>query len=931
MINVLLAATSQLTIHTYGGGAILEKVFTAIAMLFGSNGIVGPMLFVCAVLGFGFAACKMLSSSNYESFLLQYLCPSFAIYTIFIIPTTTIYIADEFEKPKIHSVSNVPRLLAHFAEIVSSIGYYTTTGIEKAMHTVNDTAYSQTGMIFGSETALDFKRFQLTNPDLQKDLREFSKQCVLYDLALGRYSLDEIKKTTDLWDFLKKRTSKLGMIYYCPPGSSGKDGSRSKQCEYLSCQAAITKFEPLFLKEKAYYAKQEIGKNLPLTFQALTKIKQDSQKLIGQQLMINVLSEQFSGQDFANQRAHTQQNTIYQTVGFNASKGIVVMRSVFEAVIYACFLLILPLALLPSGIKYIINWAYIVIWLQFWPPLYAILNFIASVYTESTTSIQDGLAEKGLSIFSSIGLQNFSNDTAALAGYFALSVPYLSYIILQGGLQQFVQLAGTLTSPAQSAASAAANELTSGNYSYDNISMGQRSFDNTTAFQNNVAPSVSAGYFTENRGNERVDYTMEGVIYSQNASNPISSINADQAFGESLQHQKQHAESNAETTSKQYQESLSYATNAGSNLVSHLAHSDNFNESSSHREAYDAQQAVRHMESAADNWGRQYGLSSKESMDFAIAGSLGGELGVSKLLSGIVGVGASASAKGSAGYNFGADTSKVINSAVNFAESTEFQQNFQKVKDYANTEATSSSLDEGVRFGQDFSQALNDVQSHQAAHSVAQTELNQASDTSSWYQQNSHMIKDNLNQKYMDWAIDKYNDKHEDGLGFNRVKDLMNSSDPSDICEKQSLIYEFVQSQMDQQSRINSPSNYKEPNTAFENVEISKVGRDKSMNSILDDYSDGTQSMEQVYGSTQDNHQRLNQNHQEAKEKHDSYSYFQANDIRYNKKNAVNRFDRESQRKLTGRAWEGPSENENSSDYQVNKAPFWKGEEGEVN
>ena len=61
------------------------------------------------------------------------------------------------------------------------------------------------------------------------------------------------------------------------------------------------------------------------------------------------------------------------------------MRSLFEAVIYASFVFILPFSLLPSGIKLIVNWAWTVIWIQFWPPLYAILNYIASIVAENTT------------------------------------------------------------------------------------------------------------------------------------------------------------------------------------------------------------------------------------------------------------------------------------------------------------------------------------------------------------------------------------------------------------------------------------------------------------------------------------------------------------------------------------------------------------------
>lgn len=925
MTTIFLASASQLTIHTYGGGEILQKIFVAISMLTGEGGIVGPLMFVCAGLGFGFVFCKIIGSLSFDHFLTHSFVPFLVIYTIFVLPKTTIHIEDELHKPKIYKVDRVPALLAHFAEMTSTIGYYATCGVEKAMHTVDDVKYSKTGLIFGSDTALDFKRFQLTNPDLQKDLREFSKQCVLYDLALGRYSLDELKKSTDIWNFLKERTSALGMIYYCPP--TLKNGNHQEQCQYLNCRQALEKFEPLFDKEKSYYAKQEIGKNLPLTFQALTQIKQDNQKLISQQLMMNVLSEQFSSEKFSKERAHIQQNTTYQTAGFLAAKGVVIMRSVFEAIIYSAFLFILPLALLPSGVKLIVNWAWLVIWIQFWPPFYAILNYIASIVAAHTTvGVHEGIVDKGLSIFTNLGLQNFANDTFALAGYLTLSVPYLSYIILQGGLHQFVQLAGTLTSPSQGAASAAAIEQTTGNYSYDNINVGQTSYGNATAFQQNRAPSVSDGYFIENKGSERTDYTSNGVIYTQNASNLTSSINADQVFGESLQHQKQHAESYAETASQQYQESIAHATNIGSSLISHLAHGDSFNEGISTREAYDAQQSVRHMESAADNWGRQFGLSSKQSLDFACAGAIGGEVGVSKLLNSMVGAGLNISAKGSGGYNFGVDESQLLSAAMNFSESQEFQSSFQKVKDYAATMATSSSTDEGVRIAQDFTQSLNDAQSYQEAHQAAKSQLDQISDTSSWYQQNSHLIKENLNQEYVDWAVNKFNEEYQDGTGFDRLKELIHSSNPSDALQSQGLLYEFIQSEMNKKCGISYPEGYRDPNLAYENANVSKIDKEKKSNEIFEDYSGNAQGINQVYGSTQEKLSELDPALKRAKEEHDSYSYFTENGIQYHRKDTGNRFDIEKEKSFFNRAFS--FQKENSSDYQLPVPFFWRrGEE----
>lgn len=66
-----------------------------------------------------------------------------------------------------------------------------------------------------------------------------------------------------------------------------------------------------------------------------------------------------------------------------------------------------------------------------------------------------------------------------------------------------------------------------------------------------------------------------------------------------------------------------------------------------------------------------------------------------------------------------------MNAALNCANSEEFQKNFQKVQDYAQTLSTSSSLDEGVRLARDYSESLNQAKNYQEAHQAAMTHLDQ--------------------------------------------------------------------------------------------------------------------------------------------------------------------------------------------------------------
>nr|NGX62400.1 Coupling protein TraD [Chlamydiota bacterium] len=201
--------------------------------------------------------------------------------------------------------------------------------------------YNSTGMIFGADSAMDISRYQITDGDLANNLHSFTKQCLLYDITLGRYTLDEIKKASDLWKFFEENTSKVRIFPFYPTG------------EYLSCKQAIQKMTPLFEKEKGYYGQLDACRNLPLTYQALTGMQKEREELISQQLMMNVLLDEYGGNSFASERAHLQQRSTYQTLGVLASSSLVTLRAVIEALVYAAFIFILPLSVLPGGVKFL--------------------------------------------------------------------------------------------------------------------------------------------------------------------------------------------------------------------------------------------------------------------------------------------------------------------------------------------------------------------------------------------------------------------------------------------------------------------------------------------------------------------------------------------------------------------------------------------------
>ncbi len=910
---------AELSIMTYGGGEILQKIFQAISMLFngGQGGLMRPLMVICASFGGFYAIAKALFNPCYETFFIRYFFPLLVIGTLFLIPTTTVHIEDVLtrvemdgqHKASAYTVSHVPLLLGKFAELVSSIGYFLAQSIENVMHMPNDPTYNSTGMIFASESALDMQRYQLTNANLEQNLRLFAKQCVLYDIALGRYTLDDVKKETDLWQFFEERTSQVRMIRYCPPEAE----ENSKQCSYQTCQDALIKMKPYFAKEKAHYAALEIGKHLPLTFQALTKLQKSSQELIGQQLTLNVLTDTLSKGDFAKKRAHEQQRWTFLTTGAMVGKGLVYMRIVIEALTYAAFIFILPISLLPGGLKSLVNWAWFTVWIQLWPPLYTILNYIMLIAGRSDfagwwTGLSKG--QEGLSLFTSVGLQNLNEGIFGIAGFLGLSIPFLSYVLLQGGLSSFVQLAGSLMAPAQGAAGAAAAEQATGNYSFANTNFGQTSFGNTSAFQTQLSPTLSSGYLVDNQGDMSTTYSRDASpIVTQSSSVLRTGMGLDETIGQSFQTQKQAAESQLHSVTDSYLESLATSSRISSDYITHLAHGENFNDSYSGREGYATQNSAHYLQSVAENWGKQYGFNAKESLD--ILASASGSMGMGGSLLKV----ASLEAKlgGSGSYQCGASRDEVMNSALNVAGSEGFQKNLQQVHDYARLQSTNTLDDEGTRQSWAYLDAHDQLHNQQFAYAQAQSRLDQISENASWFEQNAHGIKRSLNDDFMKWASGQVPG------GYSQVQDILSHDQPEEV---QPLVQQFIHSILPHQD-IPALDRTGHMQAEFQG------GRAHIRDQVL---TKGHQVIETV----QEQQARESGSGLKFKSQTVEHAYSQEKEHYLNRTgetqerlanfrdNSRHRFESENEKYLADRAWKGPDKSTTLSNrYQVSEASLW--------
>ncbi len=383
------------------------------------------------------------------------------------------------------------------------------------------------------------------------------------------------------------------------------------------------------------------------------------------------------------------------------------------------------------------------LWIQLWPPFYAVLNFIMQIMAQGRVeSIFSGLTEteKGLSFFTSIGLMNLHEDIYAMSGYLAWSIPFLSWAFVKGGVSSLIHLAGTVTSPAQSAAASAAAEQASGNYSFANTSFGQSSFENATGFQKNIAPSLSSGFFTENRGNMAKTYSQDEAIIKQSSSDLRWGISSDESVIANMQSASQQADQFTEGSHRNFVDTVSSHSKNMSDLTTHLAHSQNYSTSASERESYSIGESARYLQNQAQSFSAQHGISEKDSMSILmgtrnVTSAIGSAAQAVPFAGAVVKGVCEAIPSGS--YDRHASTDEMTNAAMNVTGSSEFQKHFQTINEFGSTNTHGSLDDEGSRLVEGVSRSFDEVRSAQEQYQTARSYSEQISQTTSWAEQNT--------------------------------------------------------------------------------------------------------------------------------------------------------------------------------------------------
>jgi len=775
-------------ITTYGGGEILEGLFNAIAVCLNStNGTLFTPLVRFGLLIGGFMGFVYAFWGDQLGFVKNWLIPFYLILNAVFVPQTSVWIIDPVNHTH-NKIDHVPWGLGAFAGMVSQIGKVLTEKVEMVFSLPEDLRYQKTGHLFASHLIQQAKMFRIINEDAADNMRNFVNQCVVYDALLGRkYTIEDLRHSDDLWGLVSTSASPVRSFVYREPHDPGSVPNRA---EIITCREGVTKLNRLwgmevnrtatlfgtkiFGKNAFLNPKVELFKYLPLAQGYLTQSAKSAEQILQQHMMIHSVvdgieqksTELGNAPNFATRRAYLQQRTTYETLGNLAAESLPMMKNVIEALAYAAFIFILPLALLPMGWKVLGQWGGLILWVQMWAPLYAVLNFIMTVSAKSKSIAAVALSnENGVTIASSVGLINANADMAAMAGYLAMSIPFISWALVKGGAGAFVQLATHLGSVTQGVAGTAASEQATGNYSFGNVSQGNVQAYNTTSLQHTTSASYQSGQFRQMDGRTDMVTTADGqhILNVANSNLPISinyattesqqlSERASKAWTASQQQMQASSEHKAEA----YREVFDFAT--------HQAHQQQLGKSLGYGETASTNTQASLFKQRAEQFAKDNNISVQESASLLAGVSAGLGFGVFGL-------------KGEGSLSAHSSKGEMFRKAEDFVDQHQLQETLSKAVQGMKEERFHFSDEESKRFAEGITASMD---SSRSMRLEAQSHLQEAQSLSSqadYIRSNAASINQNLNQEFVDWMVSQPY-QGQGNVGLDETRRLLSSTDP---------------------------------------------------------------------------------------------------------------------------------------------------------
>lgn len=496
-------------VFSYWNTDELIALFNAVASLANSSDFLGLVRLLAIVALISITIAVLAGRSQLEDMWRWVIMLAF-LHGLLLVPKATVLVIDRTSaNPNPQPVANVPLGVALLAGGVSQIGDWLTTSFETVFSLPGDVQFSRSGTLFGARVVRDILMARSGSPVLSANMMDFIRECVYPEFATGFVPPHEIVRQPDIWAYLSGRTNiaRYVELRELPAGVMMDPQTCPEAYAVLTGQIdtvvgstigdlanALNPTVPLAMRQALTQSQIVTSANL------YTSIAASAPEIIRQGMVMNqFLDAQYkipaqigdaatATTALAEVQALRSTSESYKVMAAVGQQVMPKMRNIIEMVQYA----LAPLALLivvvlgHYGIRALAMYAKSLLWIQLWPPLYAVMNFIVTMYSSKQA---DAMAHGGMSMMTYTYLNNLMISDQAIAGMIAaVGVPTIAWMMVEGLSLGAAAFSSVLRSPVGAEAARFAAAASQGN-----VSMGQLGVDNQTMWQYNTQPITRTG------------------------------------------------------------------------------------------------------------------------------------------------------------------------------------------------------------------------------------------------------------------------------------------------------------------------------------------------------------------------------------------------------------------------------------------------------
>lgn len=680
-----------------------------------------------------------------------------AVSSMLLIPKMDVQIIDISDPGRADlTVDNVPVGLGFPAYIITSVSYALTETMDDIFAMPRERSYSQTGMLFGS------KLFRLgadvsLDPATQNLVNTYIRSCVIGDMLINhKYSVNDLQNNSNIWGLISSNPSPVRGMFINDVYHTCKDatpiikekvtGSSNSLFARLAQKANVNPliFKTIFANSVNYY----------------TGMSQGATQILNQNLWINATKRGMASyfaqngdtaalSNFQDTTNMMKMRLSWSSLGHMALYTLPLTQAVFLAVMLCLFPIIVLLCLIPSlGHKVFLNWIYSILWLSSWPILFAIFNLAMNFYLYSNVS---PMANGGLTLSNLNPLAQEHSDVSGIAGYLALSIPYIAVGIVKGMAGTFNVAANYLGSVAHSVAGGTAAQVAEGNFSLGNTSLANATANNLSMNKHDSNYTNMHGMATEQLATgATVTHTESGYdVY--NVSPAMSHLAVTPRLGQMLSTQLSHSASQSEANVQHDQTSLGQTISSLASTAESLSHNQSathsYGEGSSMGMNTQQSEAFHRADSIVSNWAKEHGYSHGHAWRAFAQASIDAKAGL-----GLFGnrVDVKGSAGGSADIN--SSTTHGNTARISSEEQQRFNHDMQIATSASHNIHTEAGHSDSNSLGAQLSAQYN--QAHQEAHTLS-SDYNKSQNLqnmASYAEHHSSSIDANYSQEFVGFA-----------------------------------------------------------------------------------------------------------------------------------------------------------------------------------